>query len=316
MTILGIDVGGSGSRLALLPDSGAPRREFMGERVEIGPTGSNVFDVVRHLLRDVVTHCPDDVAALRGVGIGATGLASLVEAPESLIGVIQEEVVAPAAVAIDAVTAHLGALDGDGGAIVALGTGAIAMGHSGETDGTWHRIDGWGHLLGDRGSGAWLGRRGLETALRAHDGVELRGVQLLAAARQRFGEPSTWPAQFYTRPDRAGVLATFARDIVELGAHGDYAAIDLLTEAGAEAARSALAALDTLGGAAPQQVVLTGGLTQAGGVLTSSFAAHTLEQRPDVVVRDPAGNALDGTLHLARRVAERTVVPQGGFIWT
>ena len=50
---------------------------------------------------------------------------------------------------------------------VAAGTGLIAIG----TDLTrWRRADGWGHLLGDCGSGAWIGRAGLEAALRAYDG--------------------------------------------------------------------------------------------------------------------------------------------------
>lgn len=33
------------------------------------------------------------------------------------------------------------------------------------------RADGWGHLLGDCGSGAWIGRAGLEAAPRAYDGL-------------------------------------------------------------------------------------------------------------------------------------------------
>src|SRR5699024_9045159 len=147
----------------------------------------------------------------------------------------------------DAVTAHLGALDGRGGAITVLGTGAIALGHPGSDDHGhwcpgWSRVDGWGHLFGDRGGGAWLGRLGLELALRTHDGVDEYGSVLLEAAIRRFGLPASWPGRFYTRSDRAGLLAEFATDVAEAARSGDAASAELLDGAGREAARSALAA--------------------------------------------------------------------------
>src|SRR5699024_2742062 len=106
---------------------------------------------------------------------------------------------------------------------------------------TWRRVDGWGHLLGDRGGGAWIGMRGLSRALAAHDGTDPAGAALLYAATARFGEPLQWPAQFYTQPDRAGVLASFAADVVEL-ADDDRAARAILTRAAAHAAASLSAA--------------------------------------------------------------------------
>lgn len=188
------------------------------------------------------------VQVLGGVGVGATGLASLVTDPDVLVSEVARQTGAPAVLAIDAVTAHLGALDGAGGAVVALGTGAIAVGHpgaarNGNLPPQWRRVDGWGHLLGDRGGGAWLGRCGLELALRADDGLDAAGEALLQAGRTRFGEPSTWPGQLYTREDRAGVLAEFARDVVQVADAGDPAAQELLDRAGREAASSAAAAL-------------------------------------------------------------------------
>jgi N-acetylglucosamine kinase-like BadF-type ATPase len=65
------------------------------------------------------------------------------------------------------VTAYAGALGQSPGGVVAAGTGLIALGTDLDTR---RRADGWGHLLGDCGGGAWIGRAGLEAALRAHDG--------------------------------------------------------------------------------------------------------------------------------------------------
>ncbi|WP_407318759.1 BadF/BadG/BcrA/BcrD ATPase family protein [Isoptericola halotolerans] len=313
MSVLGIDVGGSGSRVALRRDDDGTRDELAGPGAQVGARGSSVAEVVRALLRDAAARWPGETATLTGVGIGATGLTSLVEDPGSLAGAVTQEVSAPVAVAADAVTAHLGALGGAGGAVVALGTGAIAVGHGGPGTGGWRRVDGWGHLLGDRGSGAWIGRQGLEAALRTADGVDTDGAALLAAGRRRFGEPATWPGQLYTRPDRAGVLAAFAADVARLSAAGDPASLALLATAGDEAAVSVLAAL---GDDLPPRVALTGGMAQAGGALTAAFADGVAARRPDVEVRQAQGDPLDGALHLARLAAEGTVVAQEDFVWT
>ncbi|MCK0117421.1 hypothetical protein MWU57_10280 [Isoptericola sp. S6320L] len=313
MTVLGLDVGGSGSRVALRRSDGAARDELTGGPVEIGVQGSSVTRVVRGLLREAAERWPQETAALDGVGVGATGLASLVEHPEDLVAAVAQEVSAPAAVAVDAVTAHLGALGGAGGAVVALGTGAIAVGHGGPDGGTWRRVDGWGHLLGDRGSGAWVGRQGLEAALRTADGIDTAGAALLEAGRRRFGEPSTWPGQLYPRPDRAGVLAAFAADVAGLAAAGDATAHAVLAAAGDAAAVSVLAAL---GDDLPPLVALTGGMAQAGGALTAAFADGVAARRPDVEVRAAQGDPLDGALRLARLAAQGTVVTQEDFVWT
>jgi len=322
--VVGIDIGGTGSRAAIAPLGGGPRFELAGPRVAVTADGSTAGELAHGLLAGLRAARPAEFAAVAGCGVGATGLASLVADPAALAASLRASLAdsraasggrvggpAPAvAVAIDAVTAHLGALGGESGAIVALGTGAIAFGSDGRE--IWHRVDGWGHLLGDRGGGAWIGRRALEAALLAHDGVDASGAALLAAARARFGEPAGWPAQLYTRDDRAGVLAGFVPDVVALAADGDGAALTIVSAAGAEAARSAAAAL--VPGLAPR-VAATGGLFGAGGALVERFRATLAELRPDAELLVPAGDPLDGALRLAERAARGELVARAPSLW-
>ncbi len=212
-------------RDATRPGAGADDVVLSGRPVAIGPTGSDAADVVRDLLdrlRATVPALPTDGVA--AAAVGATGLASLVRDPAELHAALRTGL-PPAegfatdgdpsarpgprtAVAADALTAHLGALGGRPGAVVAVGTGAIALGTDLRT--VWHRVDGWGHLLGDLGSGSWVGAQGLRAAVAAHDGRDSGGsTALLAAAVARFGPVPSWPGQLYTRPDRAQVLASF-----------------------------------------------------------------------------------------------------------
>lgn len=315
--LVGLDLGGSGSRLAVLPSGGGRRRVLDGPRIEVRAGGSSAPQVIREMLSHAMTSWPEETSRLSGVGIGASGLASLVQDPQELAVQLRAELGTPTAIAIDAVTAHLGALGEVGGAVVALGTGAIAISHPGMEaavdDHAWRRVDGWGHLLGDRGGGAWLGRYGLEAAMRAYDGVDPCGHALLATARHRFGEPESWPAQLYTRHDRAGVLAEFAAEVVAVAVRGDETARDLVRAAGREAAKSGLAAL---GEDVPAQLVLTGGLVGAGPLLSEAFAEEVAHQRADVLIGEALGDPLEGSLSLARLHARGVVKPQEGYVWS
>lgn len=328
--VLGIDVGGTGSRaileplgaagvagLAEVPEvpgvpaaaTGRDRRVLEGGRVAVASAGSSAIDVTAALIDDVRTAWPD--AAIVGVGIGATGLASLVDSPDHAVARLARVAGAPVALAIDAVTAHLGALGGRGGAVVAVGTGAIAIGT--DLRDRWKRVGGWGHLFDDRGSGAWIGIEALKAAIRTHDGVTTDAAALLEAAVRRFGAAPTWPGQLLTRPDRAGLLAGFAADVAELAAVGDAAASDIMRRAGAEVAATLAAALDP---DVPPLAAGTGGVFRAGGVFAEAFEAEFARLAPSAELVAAAGTPLDGAVRLARLVAAGEV-PSGHppFLW-
>src|SRR5699024_3157961 len=319
--VIGIDIGGSGSRAALAADEEEPstgRRvvdTFTGPRIEVGSGGSTVLEVARGLVDSAASTWADQLPEVVGIGIGATGIASLSEGPAGVLAEFSAEFGIPAVAAIDAVTAHLGALDGRGGAITVLGTGAIAIGHPGSDDHGhwcpgWSRVDGWGHLFGDRGGGAWLGRLGLELALRTHDGVDEYGSVLLEAAIRRFGLPASWPGRFYTRSDRAGLLAEFATDVAEAARSGDAARSALAAARAAPLRRAETAA------SAPVRIALTGGLAAAGGHLVEGFGAESARLHPDATIVDPAGGPLDGALTLAHLGAGGKLSAQDRVVWT
>src|SRR5215204_3898009 len=104
----------------------------------------------------------------------------------------------------DAVTSYLGAIGVAPGAMVAAGTGIIAL--AGDTDGSFARADGWGYILGDDGGGYYIGRRGLASALRAWDG---RGGSeaLLLRAKKVFGAPGSLKDHVYRSSNPACEVA-------------------------------------------------------------------------------------------------------------
>jgi len=294
--ILGIDVGGTGSRALLQRVDGTDRRTFVGDRARATSAGTRALDVAAHLAHEARVACDDH--PLLGVGIGATGLATLLSTPEDALRDLANALDAPVAAATDAYTAHLGALGGRGGAVLSLGTGAVAF--ATDHDRLARRLDGWGHLYGDRGSGARIGMAALESAALAHDGVDPRGGRLLEAMRAALGEVDAWPAGLYLADDRAGRLASLVPAVARLATAGDEEAQRILDEAARDAARTLVAALAA---PTPPLAAVTGGLRGLGPGLEASIAAVVRAARPDVEIVPAAGDPVDGALLLAEHAA-------------
>ncbi|WP_316768768.1 N-acetylglucosamine kinase [Streptomyces sasae] len=293
---LAVDSGGSGLRAVV----GLPGREPSVPRVSREPvrTGARGIDP-GHLLEQLLPMARTSIAEygldrVETVVVGAAGMAGLGDALRAeLPGALARELgVRTVALAADAVTAYVGALGPCPGAVVAAGTGLIAIG----TDlAGWRRADGWGHLLGDCGGGAWIGRAGLEAALRAFDGRDGGSAALRACAEERFGPLAGLPGQLYPRTDRPAVLASFAPQVAECAVH-DPVAAGILRAAARHMAESAAAVCPTAG---EPRVALTGGLLQLGDPLLLPLAEKLTALLPRARQVPAAGDPLHGAVRLA-----------------
>ncbi|MBO3139575.1 hypothetical protein GZ205_11305 [Dermatophilus congolensis] len=127
-------------------------------------------------------------------------------------------------------TTLFGALENvHAGVIVDLG--ATAAGLATNLKDTWQRLDGWGNLLGGRGSAAWIGKEGLCAALRARDGVPNGSEKLLDLARNAFGTENAWP-QLFSTPGTHDLLADFAPLVARACVDGDPIAQFIIRAAG------------------------------------------------------------------------------------
>ena len=118
-----------------------------------------------NLLNDILLFLKD-TGNCRGLCIGAAGvnnlrMAQMVEKAFSGTGI-------PYRLMGDQEIAHTGALDGKEGIILIAGTGSVCFGKN--RSGKSAMAGGWGHLLGDEGSGYGLGRDVLAAVARQFDG--------------------------------------------------------------------------------------------------------------------------------------------------
>lgn len=303
--LVGIDIGGSSSHVVAKPLT-APQ-DGAGHALRLtGPHGAGhdapavVEDLATRALAEILRADPD--AHVTAAATGVAGLASLVADPTTVHRALARPLTAPSGaapatvVAADALTAHLGALGGRPGAVVVAGTGAIALGT--DLRNVWHRADGWGHLLGDLGSGAWIGAAGLRAGLAAHDGRPGGSRDLLAAGTELFGPVHTWPAHVYPVPDRARVLASFSTAVAAVAETGDPVAVRILADAGRHLADSLVASLVH---GVPPLAAATGKVLDAGLLLREPLERRLLQIRPDVTITRAEGTPLDGALALAHR---------------
>ncbi|MEW1748387.1 N-acetylglucosamine kinase [Streptomyces angustmyceticus] len=312
--VLGIDSGGSGLRIAVARADDTAARPLAvrawDEPVRTGPAGidaehllSRLLPAARELAREAGVH------GFAAVCVGAAGLATLgddlrARLPDALAAALG---VRHLALATDAVTAYAGALGQRPGAVVAAGTGMVALGTELTAAGGWRRADGWGHLLGDCGGGAWIGRAGLEAALRAHDGRPGGSAALLACAEAVFGPVAGLPGALYPRPDRPAVLASFAPEVARCAAGDDAVALGILAAAAGHIADAAAAVCPSADGT---PVACTGGLFRLGEPLLAPLRTALAERLPHARPAAAAGSALDGALTLAAALAgDRLALP-------
>ncbi len=192
-----------------------------------------------------------------------------------------------ALITTDAQAACIGAHGGRDGGVVVVGTGSIGWA---QVKGRQFRVGGWGSIVSDEGSGAWLGRELLVRVLWAHDGRIGMTALLKEAFEQFHCDPHAvvrWTAK--ASPRDFGGLAPL---VVEHGRCGDPVGRELMVLAGAHI--DALAA--RLVSCGVTRLALVGGLARP--------MRPWISPATDARLTEPAGDALDGALQLARTAGE------------
>ena len=215
------------------------------------------------------------------------------------------------AIASDGLTSLLGALGDRPGAVVAAGTGAVCVARHGER---MAKVDGWGSLLGDAGSGFAIGRAGLDAALRQADG---RGGSpaLLAAAERRFGPAPALAERIYGSAGahpRGGQLRGRRR---ARGGRRRRARPAILRDAARELALSACAALERLFDPGEEAAVSYAGNVFLGG---PGAAGAVRRGRCASAARGPRSWRPRATRWPARRCwprGPRTLRPEPRILW-
>ena len=259
--VLGIDAGGTKTVCQLADERGEVLAEARRGGANLQAAGELDVEKVLHGVMNEVLGDTDLTPAAICLGIAG------VDRPEdsAVVRGIMKRIGYKARVLVvnDALVALEAGAAGQPGVVVIAGTGSIAYGRNAHDEAA--RAGGWGYVLGDEGSGYWIGRAALRAVLRQSD---RRGpvTRLTALLLEHFqvAHAQDLIHQVYHPALRPAAIAALAQCVQRAFTAGDAVAIGILRGAADQLEASAMSVarrLDLVGTQFP--FVLAGGMFRA-----------------------------------------------------
>ena len=300
--VLGIDAGGT-KTVCLLADE---RGQVVAEARAAGANLQAVGELqVEKTLYEVMEKAVGD-RAIRPEAI-CLGIAGVDRPDDSaVVRGIMKRIGYKARILVvnDALVALEAGAPGQPGVVVISGTGSISYGRN--AAGESARSGGWGYVLGDEGSGYWIGRAALRAVLRESDH---RGPKtaLSSLLLQHFGVSQAQGLihEVYHSNLKPAAIGSLARCVSAAFAQGDQVAIGILRGAANELEASALSVARRLGLiGTPFTFILAGGIFRAVPWLeeemTRRLPVAAPMSRAVLLDREPAHGAVALALQEAR----------------
>ena len=291
---MGIDAGGSKTVCQVGEPDGRIVREARGAGANLQSAGELEVEKVLHDVMTEALEGLDGSPAAVCVGMAGVDRPNDARLMRSMLSRLcrgsRALVVNDALIALEA-----GAPDSPGIVIIS-GTGSIAYGRDGH--GHAARAGGWGHVLGDEGSGFWLGRQALRAVLRAAD---QRGERTALAERIKAHFGVAREQELVQPIDEGGmkpkVVAALAPLVGEVAAAGDPVAARIVAVGAEELASAAASVARRLGLAHdPIPLPLAGGIFHAVPLVRTlvieKLATLLPNARPALLTSEPARGAL------------------------
>jgi len=253
-----------------------------------GTAAAAVAAVCRRAAEAAGATVPVDVVWAGITGAGREASRSAVELELTRAGVARAT-----HVGTDVQAAFQDAFQDGPGVLLIAGTGSIAYGRA--DDGREGRVGGWGHHIGDEGSGYAIGLDALRRVVRMVDGRAPQTV-LVDGVLGLLGLASVDDIVTWLGEATKGDVASLAPVVARARANGDAVAGEILVQAIEDLERHILAILENLGPwSRPPRVALAGGLLRPGRALREPLVRTLARQRLTVLDRE-----LDAAMGAAR----------------
>jgi glucosamine kinase len=298
--VMGVD-GGATKTLAAVLDL-REKAVHVGEGGPSNEDAAGAQDAVRELLG-----AAEQAIARAGIDARQLGAAVLAVAGTDTERVVRQVRAARTdawIVVNDVVAAWATATGGGPGVAAIAGTGSNVFGVGGEDaeTRTW-RAGGWGHRLGDEGSGYWLGVQSIKAALRDRE-ASGPPTALSDGVPAALGEPSIEAvvARVYAEPALTkGEIAKIGIETARLAAAGDAVARKLYERGASELGEQIAAVIRQTGLRGDFPVGLIGSAFKAGPVYVEPLTREIHECAPDARVSCVEMAPVGGSLLLAAR---------------
>jgi N-acetylglucosamine kinase-like BadF-type ATPase len=300
--VLGIDAGGTKTVCQLADENGTVVAEARAGGSNLQASGELHVEKTLHDVMEEALGDRDIVPAAICLGIAGVDRA---EDSTTVNGIMRRIGFKTRTIVVnDALVALEAGIPGEPGVVIISGTGSIAYGRNSRNQGA--RAGGWGHVLGDEGSGFWIGRAALRAVLREADRRGPR-TALTPLLLKHFGisEAQNLIHQVYQNRLTPAAIGSLARIVQIAFAEGDEAATGILRAAADELESAGVSVARRLGlDQEPFTFVLGGGILRA-----VTFLREELERRLPAAVgnstarlleREPATGAVSLAIQEAR----------------
>ena len=305
MHVLGIDAGGIKTVCLLADERGHVIAESRGGGANLQAAGELEAEKILHRVMDEAIGDRDIRPAAICLGMAGVDREDDAEVVRGLMRRIGFKT--RTLVVNDALIALVAGAGDRPGVVVVSGTGSIAYGRDARDRAA--RSGGWGYLLGDEGSGFWIGRAALTSVAREFDG---RGPRTLLTdmvlSEMGLASPPQLIHAIYVRGLHRYAIASITPIVQRAAERGDAVAADILERAAVEltaAAASVILQLGMRGEAFP--TILGGGVFRGVPLLTGKVAARLAEIAPRSEVRQLTAEPALGAVTLALAAARGAV---------
>lgn len=227
---MGIDGGGSNLRVVIVDAAMNPIALLRG-----GTANPNIigFDALKILLEKTIidTLTAAKLERVDAVAIGIAGAPASRSGDwlqETMRGILPKTHIVASS---DDEIALVGGLGEREGILILAGTGSIAFGRN--TRGESLQVGGWGYMLGDGGSGYWLGLRALTLLIQVEDNPLGKASVMIDKLKQHpdLGSRHEIIHWLYHERERSvAKVATLARVVLEAAEEGDRKALSIIEE--------------------------------------------------------------------------------------
>ena len=300
--VLGIDAGGTKTVCLLADEHGTVLAEARRGGANLQAVGElDVEKVLHDVMEEAIgdRDVPPAAICLGMAGVDRPDDAAVVKSIMKRIGYKARMLVVN-----DALVALEAGVPGQPGVVVISGTGSISYGRNARGEAA--RSGGWGYVLGDEGSGYWIGRAALRAVLRQsdHRGPETMLSPLLL---EHFGirRAQELIHEVYHTNLKPSAIGSLAQCVQAAFTQGDAVAIGILRGGADELEASALSVarrLDMVG--QPFTFILAGGILRAVPWLEQELERRlpvsSPQSRVRLLDREPAAGAVALALQEAR----------------
>ena len=307
--LLGVDGGGT-KTLGIIADSDGHELA----RYQVGASNPNVVGIEtssRSILELIAGCCAAagcGIGRLGTVGIGLAGAGTKsiqTQLLDSIRARLAEKISTPPEVLIetDARIALEGAFDGGCGAILIAGTGSIIMGKG--SDGGVLVVGGWGRVLGDEGSGYFLGLEALKAVTRDFDGLSGSGsLRDILAERHGLDTRERIISALY---QENFPIPSIAPQVLEAAAANEKVSLEILEKGAAGLTAQLGAFARRLNFPGCLGLVFVGGLIDHETVYAKVVRESISRTLPMVEIRQPLFPPVQGAVIMARAASRKSI---------